>query len=363
MSAADFCAANDLPVYITFAAICTHLGINYGAASARAVLAAYVKKQGKGLPTPTPEPTPPPRNFKAANVPTPAPSKNNDLAAILADNIKEYLNFNDAPINEAKIIELIKQHATGQITTQYINQALNSTIEIKTKHKQFDELLSLISAGQNVWINGGAGGGKTHAAGDVAKVLNLDFYSKSLSAQTSEFSLLGFINAAGNFVETDFFKAYVNGGIFVLDEIDNSNPNILSVLNSALANGHCSFANGIQKRHENFILIATANTTGRGANQKYVGRLVADAATLDRFVMLNWEYDLKLEALLSSDIIAAKVNDLRNKAINAGLNCVISPRASVSIAKLTWAGVSLDNALNYTIFNKLTDNERAILCK
>src|SRR5688572_1560316 len=44
--------------------------------------------------------------------------------------------------------------------------------------------------------------------------------------------------------------ALTEGGVLCLDEIDNSNPSVLTVLNSALANGYCSFPNGMPAKHK-----------------------------------------------------------------------------------------------------------------
>jgi hypothetical protein len=285
------------------------------------------------------------------------PTKENiDLVTALKNAIGE------TRINENRVIELIKEHSNVQIETQYINEAKESKFNVKTKHMQFDDLLMLISCKLNVWINGGAGGGKTHAASDVAKVLGLEFYTKSVSVQTSETSFFGFINAAGNFIETDFYNCYINGGVFCIDEIDNGSPNLLSVLNSALANGYCSFANGTQKRHKDFVCLATANTIGRGGNKKYNGRLKADGATLDRFTLLNWDYDPKLELMLCGNKeVFDFVTNLRKKAEDLNLECIISPRATMAISILVTNGMELNKAANFAIYNKLTDNELNLL--
>lgn len=397
MNAAQFCAANDLPAFTKFTEVCDHLQINYANDSARRVLDRFIKNNGTPAPVkinaaPVPAPIvskpieiaalPVVKNevisndltpaeiakidqiIEAKKAPAPVLNQTNDLAALIAAAVAPFVNLpkQDAVINEGQIIDLIHKHGAVKTETLYVNRATDTGVKIASKHKQFDELLTLVSCGLNVWITGGAGGGKTHSVQQISQILNLPFYSKSISQQTSEFSFLGYMNAAGSFVETDFYKAYTTGGIFCLDEIDNGNPNILAVLNSALSNGHCSFANGIQTRHQDFICIATANTTGRGANQKYVGRLVIDGATLDRFTVINWEYDNNLETeLCNNKEVAAAVQGLRVIAENNNLNCIISPRASINAARLVASGVSLFDALNYTIFNKLTDNEKQIL--
>jgi cobaltochelatase CobS len=365
MSAADFCAANNLKNMKTFKEVCEFYGFTVGSASARVVLLKNINLASEPTAAenkPTNEPT---------NEPTTAPeiktpklkNDSNNLAALIGQAVSQYINVDSAPqLDNEQIIELIKLHAAPRIETLYINRETKKEVKIELKHKQFNDILALISCGLNVWINGGAGGGKTHIVSQVAEILDLPFYSKSISAQTSEFSLLGFMNAAGNFVETDFYKAYTTGGVFCLDEIDNGNPNVLAVLNSALSNGHCSFANGGQTKHKDFILIATANTIGKGATAQYVGRLAIDGATLDRFVMINLNYDNNLEAALCGNKeVSDAVQTLREKAEKHSLNCIISPRASINAAKLMAAGLTLKKALDFCIFNKLTDNETNIL--
>jgi cobaltochelatase CobS len=282
--------------------------------------------------------------------------KENDLIIALKNAIGE------TKINEDRIIELIKEHSSVHVETKYINKVKETSHDIKLKHKQFDDLLALISAGLNVWITGEAGGGKTHSAGDVAKVLGLDFYTKSISAQTSEFAFFGFINAGGVFVETDFYKAYTNGGVFCIDEIDNGSPNLLAVLNSALANGKCSFANGTQTRHKDFIVVATANTIGNGGNSKYAGRLKIDKSTIDRFCLIEWEYDTKLElALYGNKLVHDAVLAVRNKVAKLNLEVVISPRATEQVTLLVNNGMNLNKAMDFSIYNKLSNNVKTAL--
>ena len=89
-----------------------------------------------------------------------------------------------------------------------------------------------------------------------------------------------------------------NGGIFFLDEIDNSDPSALIVINSALANGYMAFPHETIDRHKDFRIIAAANTWGKGADLQYVGRNALDGATLDRFDNIFFDYDTKLERAL-----------------------------------------------------------------
>lgn len=149
-----------------------------------------------------------------------------------------------------------------------------------------------------------------------------------------------------------------------MDEIDNGNSNILSALNSALANGFCSFPDGQIEMNKDFYLVATANTTGNGATKAYVGRNQIGADTKDRFAFLDWTYDEEIEKVLCGNDMTAfnKVKELRNAANKHNLTCVISPRATASIAALIRVGFDLNEAVNFAITEKLTPQEKTALC-
>ena len=56
-----------------------------------------------------------------------------------------------------------------------------------------------------------------------------------------------------------------NGGLFFLDEMDASIPEVLVLLNAAIANGYFEFPNGKITAHEDFRVVAAGNTVGSGA--------------------------------------------------------------------------------------------------
>ena len=51
-----------------------------------------------------------------------------------------------------------------------------------------------------------------------------EMVTASLLIASNEFKLTGFIDAGGTYRDTEFYKAFKNGGLFFLDEIDNSDP-------------------------------------------------------------------------------------------------------------------------------------------
>lgn len=183
------------------------------------------------------------------------------------------------------------------------------------RHANHQALLRAVRARLNTWLVGPAGSGKTSAAEAVAADLGLKFYSKSVGPQTTESSLLGYQDANGNTVRTLLREAFEHGGVFLMDEIDAANPGVLVVVNSLLANEFCAFPDGMVKKHHDFILIAGANTIGLGADRQYVGRQQIDGATLDRFVMMVWEYDATIEARVAGASLASVAKAGRPKVI------------------------------------------------
>lgn len=163
------------------------------------------------------------------------------------------------------------------------------------RHKSLDNLIVMASQKIPVMLVGMAGTGKTHAASQVAEALGLKHYTMSVGAQTSKSDIIGYMHASGGYVPTLFRKAYEEGGVFLMDEIDAGNANVLIQVNAALSNGFCAFPDKMVERHKDFVFIASANTFGNGANRMYVGRNQLDAATLDRFAVLVWDVDEKLE--------------------------------------------------------------------
>src|SRR5712692_4934844 len=179
-------------------------------------------------------------------------------------------------------------------------------------HEKFAEILDLAAQRMEILMVGPAGCGKSHLAGQIAQALGLRFGSVSCSAGMSEGQITGRMIPTGDggrfeYQRSQFVEFYEEGGVFLLDEIDAADANVLLVINQALANGHLPVPNRIgnpqAKRHPDFVLIAAANTFGNGANRMYVGRNQLDESTLDRFRIgqVVMDYDQRLEESILSD--------------------------------------------------------------
>lgn len=209
-----------------------------------------------------------------------------------------------AKLDEGRVIELVKQHAPKPETSLCrVEVKIPNRPEIKKdakpRHKCFEEVLGALADGLNVLLVGPAGSGKTHLAEQCAEALDMPF--AFTGAIASEYKLLGFKNAAGEYCRTTYRDAYENGGLYLWDEMDGSSPAALLPFNAGLANGHQDFPDRVIKRHADFRCIASANTYGNGADRQYVGRNQLDAASLDRFYVVPMDYDEKLERTIFGD--------------------------------------------------------------
>lgn len=230
-------------------------------------------------------------------------------------------------------------------------------VTIERAHNMLEPVLKAVSAGVTPMLVGPAGSGKTTLAEQIATALNRPFF---MSARvTSEYKLTGFIDANGKAVQTDFRRAYEKGGVFLFDEIDASDADALTAFNAPLANGYADFPDGKVERHPDFVAIAAANTFGRGASREYVGRQQLDAATLDRFTVFEVDYDEALElAIAGNDDWTRYVQKVRAAVASEKIRAIISPRASISGAKLLAAGLDRDTVAEATVWKGMDETQR-----
>jgi MoxR-like ATPase len=219
-------------------------------------------------------------------------------------------------------------------------------------HEKFAEVLDLAAQRMEILMVGPAGCGKSHLAEQVAKALGLRFGSISCSAGMSEGQITGRLIPTGDggrfeYQRSQFVEFYEEGGVFLLDEIDAADPNVLLVINQALANGHLPVPNRVGNpqamRHPDFVLIAAANTFGNGANRMYVGRNQLDESTLDRFrigqVVMDYDRDLERSILSDGDLLD-RLWSTRQRAADCQLRRVVSTRFMAKASTMRAAGWS-----------------------
>jgi cobaltochelatase CobS len=237
-------------------------------------------------------------------------------------------------------------------------------------HEKFAEILDLAAQHMEILMIGPAGCGKSHLAEQIAKALGLRFGSISCSAGMSEGQITGRLIPTGDggrfeYRRSQFVEFYEEGGVFLLDEIDAADANVLLVINQALANGHLPVPNRITnpqaKRHPDFVLIAAANTFGNGANRMYVGRNQLDESTLDRFRIgqVVMDYDRELEkSILSDSVLLAGLWSIRRKAADCQLRRVVSTRFIAKAATMKAAGWTSEKIIGQLVCG-WTQDERS----
>jgi cobaltochelatase CobS len=222
-------------------------------------------------------------------------------------------------------------------------------------HHKFPLLLRLAThlsgSRRNIWLAGPAGSGKTTAAHQVADKLGLPFDSHG--AIRTPFQVTGHYDIHGTYRSSQFRRIFENGGVILLDETDASDPNAMMELNQALSNSKMSFPDATIDRHPDCIVIASANTWGFGGDANYVARYKADAASLDRFATISWDYDPDFErSLASNDEWCRIVQTVRLAAEQQEAKIVISPRATLNGCELINSGAFTSEEIVEVVFGR-----------
>lgn len=246
-------------------------------------------------------------------------------------------------------------------TLQQIQITLSDDINIilESQHKDFKNLLRVMAAGVNVMMVGPAGSGKTEAAMAAAKALQKDFELISVGPQTMQSELAGYKNAHGDYVTSAVRRAYSEGKVLIIDEIDAGNAGVFTFTNATLSNSAAGYPDGPAIRHPKFQVIACANTFGTGADMVYIGRAQLDGATLDRYAALVWDYDHDFELHLAlqhnpnARQWVEQVQQWRKNMMKHKIRHIISPRASIFGAKLMKVGFTPSECASMLVFKGL----------
>jgi hypothetical protein len=223
-------------------------------------------------------------------------------------------SYRPAIMGAAMIREGITADACADAATAHWSDDAREEMEIKRvcptsiapsppdMHPATAYLIKLLRAGVPAMLHGGAGVGKTTLAREVANIYDLPFGMVSMTSGLSTTALTGSVNLQG-FVTRPCIDTFSNGGVFLFDEMDAADPNLLLICNTMLANGEFqSPVTGERHyKHTNWFPIAAVNTLN-GGNTAYTGRSRLDHATMDRWRMgrirVDFNIDLGLEYAL-----------------------------------------------------------------
>jgi cobaltochelatase CobS len=226
-------------------------------------------------------------------------------------------------------------------TVQIVNY---EGVSVKTtdgkKRKVFDIILSDFEAGNNVYLYGGAGTGKTFIAGQIAKALNYKLITINCNQFTSPLDIIGgqtiegyqegrLITAFGNNYPKGFGvnpatgKEY-SGALLLLDELPKLDPNTAGVLNDGLS----KIKDPIEKSQTgkiippeitngrgqaipkgNIFIIATGNSLLNEADADYEANFKQDLSLQDRFAGSTYELIIDPEYELNNILQNIMIDD------------------------------------------------------
>jgi hypothetical protein len=214
-------------------------------------------------------------------------------------------------------------------------------VTLNAQHRKFPDLVLDLKAGHNIYNYGPTGSGKTVAIFTAGDVLQLPVYAETVNRETSPYTFTGYMKG-GEYQPGLFYKPYTEGGIVLIDEVDNGNANAMTTIKKYADNPEAMFGTTRHKRHKDFRLVCNANTIGNGANQSYVGRNQQDKAFLNIFKFHHWDYDEDFEyticwkeyldsggdakSKIHFDTFLKSIRDFRRAIGELGILHILSPR-------------------------------------
>lgn len=202
----------------------------------------------------------------------------------------------------------------------------------------FDSILAYAANGNPVMMTGPAGTGKGFIARNVAKSCNAEFFE--VNAVKNSYDLTGFVDANSRFVRTPFYDACKSvsegkAAVFLFDEMDCSEPEVLKVFNEALSSKEFTFPNDERLSFDDLIVLCACNTFGTGSDDMYCGCQL-DASTLDRFVMVKVDYNRNVEMRIAQydEELVDFIDLFRLQTEKNGLPFIVSYRSLKRIVSM-----------------------------
>lgn len=224
--------------------------------------------------------------------------------------ISEYLTKNKISLSDldASVLDEIKKNQTVVLSLPNFGLKIELSSEIADIPNLYP-IIDDVLAGNNVYLIGEAGGGKTYTAEMVAKILKREYSIINCSQYTSPTEIVGGQTITG-YQDGKLINAWKDGKILILDEMPRLDPNTAGLFNDALAkstktkpasDSRINSTNPKEapfERNNNFALIGTGNIyPNTPPPPKYKANQQQDLSLLDRFSGSVYEtkYDIKTD--------------------------------------------------------------------
>ena len=261
----------------------------------------------------------------------------NALLKALADFVNKRIaesvpNIDTSAIAE-EVAKILKENGTAP--TESISIDINGATSTVggLVHPKFPRVLAYLASGENVYLHGPAGTGKSTMAEQLGTALKLPVYY--YQALLSKYDILGRNLVDGTYVPSEFYKAFTEGGVVLVDEMDASAPEAIVAINTALANHKYSFPTGTVNQHPDFHFIGAGNTIGKGADAEMTGRFALDQASLDRFrfVYIGYDHRILLATANGDEVLTKYFEDVQKIVKDKGISLAVTPRSIKGIVK------------------------------
>lgn len=211
--------------------------------------------------------------------------------------------------------------------------------------ENFQKMLDDLLLGNNIFLVGPAGTGKTFTAEALCRKAwgePKDYMVElNCSQWTAPRDIVGGDTIDG-YKEGRLIDAWEHGKLLVLDELPKLDPNTAGLLNDALAKTANRTAGKIPtirtgdgrvvKKHDRFACVATGNITGKRSSPKYKGNNTQDGSLIDRFVGSYYYigFNEALEASLTVPFVFKVYKALRDALIQLDIENDITLRGMLN---------------------------------